>query len=191
MATWCKEPFCWERLKTGGEGDYRGWDSWMAYRLNGHEFEQTPGDGEGQGNLACYSPWGCKESDITGWLSNKGSGGRCQGRRGQRSGAYFLALFQPGHCGTFTSLTKGPSSYLNAFFCASLGSRSGFLHISLWAKVCFLSLGNVSFTLPALRYCSISVVSLDHTSVKSFLKILLRLFECAIHSPLKLFPLPS
>ena len=31
-------------------------------RLDGHEFEQTPGDGERQGNLGCYSPWGRKES---------------------------------------------------------------------------------------------------------------------------------
>ena len=29
------------------------------------EFEQTPGDGEGYGSLACCSPWGCKESDET------------------------------------------------------------------------------------------------------------------------------
>ena len=35
------------------------------YRLNAHEFEQTPGDGDGQGSLACCSPWGCKESDTT------------------------------------------------------------------------------------------------------------------------------
>ena len=35
------------------------------HRFNGHEFEQTPGDGEGQGNLACCSPWGRKESDTT------------------------------------------------------------------------------------------------------------------------------
>ena len=33
--------------------------------LNGHEFEQAPGDGEGQGRLACCSPWGHKESDTT------------------------------------------------------------------------------------------------------------------------------
>ena len=33
--------------------------------LNGHEFEQTPGDSEGQGSLACYSPWGHKELDMT------------------------------------------------------------------------------------------------------------------------------
>ena len=35
------------------------------HQLNGHEFEQTPGDGEGQGSLACHSPWGRKESDMT------------------------------------------------------------------------------------------------------------------------------
>ena len=35
------------------------------HRLNRHEFEQTPGDGEGQGNLACCSPWGCKELNMT------------------------------------------------------------------------------------------------------------------------------
>ena len=36
--------------------------------LNGHEFEQVSEDSEGQGSLACYSPWGCKESDTTEWL---------------------------------------------------------------------------------------------------------------------------
>ena len=35
------------------------------HRLNGHEFEQAPGDGDGQGSLACCSPWGPKESDMT------------------------------------------------------------------------------------------------------------------------------
>ena len=34
-------------------------------QLRAHEFEQAPGDGEGQGNLACCSPWHCKESDTT------------------------------------------------------------------------------------------------------------------------------
>jgi len=33
--------------------------------FNGHEFEQAPGDGEGQGSLVCCSPWGHKESDTT------------------------------------------------------------------------------------------------------------------------------
>ena len=34
-------------------------------RLDGHKFEQTLGDGEGQGGLTCCSPWGHKESDMT------------------------------------------------------------------------------------------------------------------------------
>ena len=40
------------------------------HQLNWHEFEQTPGDGERQGNLACYSPWGHKELDTTERLNN-------------------------------------------------------------------------------------------------------------------------
>ena len=35
------------------------------HRLNGHGFEQTPGDSEGQGSLACCSPWVRKDSDTT------------------------------------------------------------------------------------------------------------------------------
>ena len=35
------------------------------HRLNGHEFEQALGDGEGQRSLACCSSWSCKESDMT------------------------------------------------------------------------------------------------------------------------------
>ena len=43
------------------EDEMIGW----YHRLNGHEFEQTLEDSEGQGSLACYSPWCCKESDMT------------------------------------------------------------------------------------------------------------------------------
>ena len=46
-----------------------GWHHWM----NGHEFEQTLGDSEGQGSLECCSPCGCKESDTTEWLNNNSS----------------------------------------------------------------------------------------------------------------------
>ena len=38
-----------------------GWDD----RLDGHEFEQALGVGDGQGSLECFSPWGHKESDVT------------------------------------------------------------------------------------------------------------------------------
>ena len=37
----------------------------MDHRLNGHEFEQSPGDTEGQRSLACYSPWGRKQLNST------------------------------------------------------------------------------------------------------------------------------
>ena len=43
------------------EDEMVGWHQ----QLYGHEFEQAPGDGEGQGSQACCSPWGCKESDMT------------------------------------------------------------------------------------------------------------------------------
>ena len=42
-------------------------------QLNGREFEQTLGDGEGQGSLGCCSPWGGKESNMTEQSNNKGS----------------------------------------------------------------------------------------------------------------------
>ena len=37
----------------------------LHQRLNGNEFEQALGVAKGQGNLACCSQWGCKESDMT------------------------------------------------------------------------------------------------------------------------------
>ena len=40
------------------------------HQLNGHESEQTLGVSEGQGSLACFSPWSCKESDMTKLLNN-------------------------------------------------------------------------------------------------------------------------
>ena len=56
----------WRREETGAtEDEMVGWH----HPLNGHEFEQTPGDCEGQGSLECCSPWGRKESDTTEWLN--------------------------------------------------------------------------------------------------------------------------
>ena len=52
----------WRREEKGTtEEGMVGWHHW----LNRHEFEQTPGDVEGQGSLVCCSPWGRKESDMT------------------------------------------------------------------------------------------------------------------------------
>ena len=57
--------WCWTRLKAGGERDDRGWDGWMDHLLDGHEFEQALGVGDGQESLACCSPRGRKELDTT------------------------------------------------------------------------------------------------------------------------------
>ena len=47
----------WRQEEMGmTEDEMVGWHDW----LNGHEFEQAPGDGEGQGSLVCCSPWGCR-----------------------------------------------------------------------------------------------------------------------------------
>ena len=43
------------------EDEMVGWH----HQLDGHEFEQAPEVGDGHGSLACYSPWGHKESDTT------------------------------------------------------------------------------------------------------------------------------
>ena len=71
LATWCEEQTIgedpdagndWrqeEKVKTNDE--MFGWH----HQLNGHEFEQPPGQCEGQGSLACCSPWHCKESGMT------------------------------------------------------------------------------------------------------------------------------
>jgi len=71
LATWSEElthfkrPWCWERLKAGGEGDDRGWDGWMASLTRWTWIWVNSGCNAGQGSLVCCSPWGRKESDMT------------------------------------------------------------------------------------------------------------------------------
>ena len=61
-----KDPYAgqdWQQEEKGMTKDETvGWH----HRLNGHGFEQTPGDGEGQRSLACCSPWDCQELGMTG-----------------------------------------------------------------------------------------------------------------------------
>ena len=69
LVTWCEDPTHWKRPYAGedwgqeekGAIEMAGWH----HRLNGHEFEQIPGESEGQGSLTCCSPWGCNDSDMT------------------------------------------------------------------------------------------------------------------------------
>ena len=65
-----KRPWCWERLKAGREEDNRGWDSWMASPTQWTWVWASSRDGEGQGSLACCSPWDHKELYMTERLNN-------------------------------------------------------------------------------------------------------------------------
>ena len=66
LAIWCEEltpwkrPWCWKRLKAGKEGDDRRWDGWMASPTRWTWVWASFRIGNGQGSLACYSPWGCR-----------------------------------------------------------------------------------------------------------------------------------
>ena len=60
-----KRPWCWERLKAEGEEGNRGWDGWMVSPIQWTWTWANLGDGKGQGGLACCSPRGHKESDMT------------------------------------------------------------------------------------------------------------------------------
>jgi len=65
----------WRQEEKGmTEDEMLGWH----HQLDGHEFEQAPRDGHGQGGLVCCSPWGCKELDTTEWLNRLN---RCSIRR--------------------------------------------------------------------------------------------------------------
>ena len=65
-----KSPWCWERLKAelrrASEDEMAGWH----HQYNGHELEQTTGDGERQGGLACCIPWCLKVLDVSRRLNN-------------------------------------------------------------------------------------------------------------------------
>ena len=82
----------WRQEKEATEDEIVGWH----HQLNGHEFEQAPGDGEEQGSLAGCNPWGYKESDMTEWLNKKsleGEPGPCP-----KVGQLFL------HCSSLVSV---------------------------------------------------------------------------------------
>ena len=76
LATWWEElthlkrPWCWERLKAGGEGDDRGWDGWIESPTQWTWVWASSGRWWRTGSLACCGSWGRKESDTTEWLNN-------------------------------------------------------------------------------------------------------------------------
>ena len=60
-----KKPWCWERLRAGGEGDNRRWDGWMASLTQWTWVWVDSRWWWWTGRPACYGLWGCKESDMT------------------------------------------------------------------------------------------------------------------------------
>ena len=62
----------WRQEEGTTEDEMVGWH----HQLNGHEFEQIPGEGKEQGSLSCCSPWGHKQSDMTEWLNNNNKRGK-------------------------------------------------------------------------------------------------------------------
>ena len=75
LATCCEElthlrrPWCWERLRAGGEGDDRGWNGWMASPTQWTWVWVDSGSWWWKGDLACCGSWGNKELDTTEWLT--------------------------------------------------------------------------------------------------------------------------
>ena len=84
-----------ERLRAGREGATEDEMVGRHHQFNGHEFEQTHGDGEGQGSLVCCRPWGCKvghdlmtkqqqqsiKQGLLWWSSGEETAPQCRGRR--------------------------------------------------------------------------------------------------------------
>ncbi|CAN0544734.1 unnamed protein product [Rangifer tarandus platyrhynchus] len=83
-----ERPWCWERWKAEGEGEAEDEMVGWHHRLNGLEFVQTPGDGEGQGSLVCCSPWGPKQLGKTERLTHNVSVGRIRRLRESHNNAY-------------------------------------------------------------------------------------------------------
>ena len=75
LATWCKElthwkiPWCWERLKAGGEGDDRGWAGWMASHTQWTWVWASSRSWGWPGKPGVLQSIGCKELDMTEWVN--------------------------------------------------------------------------------------------------------------------------
>ena len=76
LVIWCKQTTHWKVPDAGkdwGQKEKRMSEDEMAGQhqwCNEHELGETPGDGEGQGGLACCNPWGRKDLGTTRWLNN-------------------------------------------------------------------------------------------------------------------------
>ena len=125
LATWCEElthwkrPWCWERLRAGGEGDNRGWNGWMASPTRGIWVCAGSRSWWWIGSLVCCSPWGCKESDMTerlNWILH----GEDYSWLAQICKKYVLdCMYSPFTKITYT-LTFSPTTFLQQFLMSYL-----------------------------------------------------------------------
>ena len=113
----------WRREKGTAEDEMVGWH----HRLHGHEFEQALGVGDGQGGLACRSPWGHKESDKTQWLNNNTAhrAESCRSNRQRQTQQRNSLLKSPAPAGVifFLRITSTSSLWLRKFFSSAVRSR--------------------------------------------------------------------
>ena len=95
LATWCKElthlkrPWCCERLKTGGEGDDRGWGGWMASSTRWTWVWASSGSWWWTG---CFSLWGPKESETTERLNWTARGNQLRDGSAFKAGGLWVSL---------------------------------------------------------------------------------------------------
>ena len=103
--------------------------------LSGHEFEQIPGDSEGQGNLVCYSPQGCKESDTTKWTTATILGIKVSLLLGRWPSSMYLYTLPclGGLAGHYWHIEHGIYFFFNFFFRAwdLVGYKGGLLNRSI------------------------------------------------------------
>ena len=95
-----KKPWCWERLKAGGKGDDRGCEGWIASLTRWTRVWASSRSCDGQGSLACYSPWGRRQSDTTEWLNSNNNFFLCTNLQVKPSYAcnnYFTTIINHDH----------------------------------------------------------------------------------------------
>ena len=150
-----------EGRRSGWQDEMVGWYHW----LNGHEFEQTPGDGEGQGSLACCSPCGHKELDMTEQLNDNNNPIRSQAPsallHSVLSSLFMKSSPHPNALEVFLLLPL-PHSKFNSIFTA--GFRGHFLYFITTQA----NLTHSSFLFPHWLYnlLSLSYLSNDQLSSK-------------------------
>ena len=134
------------------------------HRLNGHEFELTPGDSEGHRSLACCSPWGHKESDTTDQLNNNHNV-HLSSKKPHKKCTFPQVALKSSWLPTPSNPLAAPKSLLNGNFRVSLAP--GILRDirSCWTKALYLgsyplSL-SLSFSIDKMEI-SISVQSFSH-----------------------------